>query len=155
MGSAAAAHVMSHLTPVQSVEPSGAVITPLADDVRMGVFICECDHFISEVVDTDTLRERAATWPTVEHAEVLPFSCTAEAQAAIQKKVQALDLNRITLGACACCSLEQVCYSCTYQRVRCKAHLGLFEFRENHTQRNNAPGPTGKTLTRRQQKRLR
>ena len=134
MGSAAAAHVMSHLTPVQSVEPSGAVITPLADDVRMGVFICECDHFISEVVDTDTLRERAATWPTVEHAEVLPFSCTAEAQAAIQKKVQALDLNRITIGACACCSLEQVCYSCTYQRVRCKAHLGLFEFRENHTQ---------------------
>jgi len=134
MGSAAAAHVMCRLTPVQSGEPSVGVVTPPADDVRMGVFICQCDHLISDVVDTDTLRERAATWPTVVHAEVLPFSCTAAAQAAIQKKVQALGLNRITLGACACCSLDQICYSCTYQRVRCKAHLGLFEFRENHTQ---------------------
>ena len=134
MGSAAAAHVLSLLTPLPSVEPSGTFVTPPADDVRMGVFICQCDHFISEVVDTDALRERATTWPTVVHAEVLPFSCTAEAQATIQKKVQALDLNRITIGACVCCSLDQVCYSCTYQRVRCKANFGLFKFRENNTQ---------------------
>ena len=134
MGSAAAAHVMTRLTPVQSVEPSGTFVTPPADGVRMGVFICQCGHLISEVVDTDALRERAMTWPTVVHAEVLPFSCTAEAQATIQKKVQALGLNRMTLGACACCSLDQVCYSCTYQRVRCKDNLGLFKFRENNTQ---------------------
>ena len=134
MGSAAAAHVMSRLTPVQSVEPSITFVTPPAAGVRMGVFICQCDHFISEIVDTEALRERATTWPTVEHAQVLPFSCTAEAQATIQKKVQELNLNRITLGACACCSLDQVCYSCTYQRVRCKANLGLFKFRENNTQ---------------------
>jgi coenzyme F420-reducing hydrogenase delta subunit/NAD-dependent dihydropyrimidine dehydrogenase PreA subunit len=125
---------MSRLTPVQSVEPSITFVTPPAAGVRMGVFICQCDYFISEIVDTEALRERATTWPTVEHAQVLPFSCTAEAQATIQKKVQELNLNRITLGACACCSLDQVCYSCTYQRVRCKANLGLFKFRENNTQ---------------------
>ncbi len=134
MGSAAAAQVMCRLAPVQSVEPSGIVLTPPADGVRTGVFICQCDHSISDIVNTETLRERAAAWPTVVHAEVLPFSCTVEAQATIQKKVQVHDLNRITLGACACCSLDQICYCCTYQRVRCKAHLGLFEFRENHTQ---------------------
>ena len=134
MGSAAAAHVMSRLTPVQSIRPYRTFVTPSADCVRMGVFICQCDHFISEIVDTEALRERATTWPAVVHAEVLPFSCTAEGQMTIQKKVQALDLNRVTLGACACCSLDQVCYSCTYQRVRCKANLGLFKFRENNTQ---------------------
>jgi heterodisulfide reductase subunit A-like polyferredoxin/coenzyme F420-reducing hydrogenase delta subunit len=134
MGSAAAAHVMSRLALVPSVVPASTFVTSPANDVRMGVFICQCDHFISEIVDTEALRERATTWPTVIHAQVLPFSCTPEAQATIQKKVQELDLNRITLGACACCSLDQVCYSCTYQRVRCKANLGLFKFRENNTQ---------------------
>jgi NADPH-dependent glutamate synthase beta subunit-like oxidoreductase/coenzyme F420-reducing hydrogenase delta subunit/Pyruvate/2-oxoacid:ferredoxin oxidoreductase delta subunit len=134
MGSAAAARIMSRLRPVQSVGSSNTFVTPPADGVRMGVFICQCDHLISEIVDTEALRERATTWPTVVHAQVLPFSCTTEAQATIQKKVQELDLNRITLGACACCSLDQVCYSCTYQRVRCKANLGLFKFRENNTQ---------------------
>lgn len=134
MGSAAAAHVLSHLRPRPSVQPSDTFVTPSADGVRMGVFICQCDHFISEIVDTEALRQRAMTWPTVVHAGVLPFACTFEAQATIQKKVQELDLDRITLGACACCSLDQVCYSCTYQRVRCKANFGLFKFRENHTQ---------------------
>ena len=133
MGSAAAARVMSRLTPVKSGEPSGGVVAPPADGVRMGVFICQCDHFISDVVDTDRLLERATTWPAVVHAEVLPFCCTTEAQAAIKEKVQVFNLNRVTMGACACCSLDQICYSCTYQRVRCKAHLGLFEFRDNNT----------------------
>jgi NADPH-dependent glutamate synthase beta subunit-like oxidoreductase/coenzyme F420-reducing hydrogenase delta subunit/NAD-dependent dihydropyrimidine dehydrogenase PreA subunit len=134
MGSVAAAHILSRLRPLQSVEFSVNLTTPPADGVRMGVFICQCGHFVSETVDTEAIRERATTWPTVVHAEVLPFSCTPEGQAAIQKKVQELGLNRITLGACACCSLDQICYSCTYQRVRCKANLGLFGFRQDNTQ---------------------
>jgi heterodisulfide reductase subunit A-like polyferredoxin len=30
------------------------------------------------------------------------------------------------LAACSCCNIDQVCFSCTYQRVRCKENLGLF-----------------------------
>ena len=134
MGSAAAAHIMTRLTPAQPVEHSKTLVIPRANGTRMGVFICNCDHLISEIVGTEALRERAATWPTVAHAQVLPFSCTSEAQATIQKKVQELNLDRITLAACACCSLDQVCYSCTFQRVRCKANLGLFKFREKNSQ---------------------
>jgi heterodisulfide reductase subunit A-like polyferredoxin len=33
------------------------------------------------------------------------------------------DLNQVVLAACSCCSLDQVCESCTYQRVRCKSNL--------------------------------
>jgi NADPH-dependent glutamate synthase beta subunit-like oxidoreductase/coenzyme F420-reducing hydrogenase delta subunit/NAD-dependent dihydropyrimidine dehydrogenase PreA subunit len=148
MGSAAAAHIMSRLVSGRSLEDSisGFVITSKtfvtsrADGERMGVFICKCDHLISEIVDTEALRERAATWPGIAHAQVLQFSCTPEAQATIQKKVQALNLNRITLGACACCSLDQVCYSCTYQRVRCKANLGLFQSRQGNPQPKDVSG---------------
>jgi len=146
MGSAAAAHIMSRLTPRRSLEASisgfntsdsKTFVTSRADGERMGVFICNCGHLISEIVDTGALRERAATWPGVVHAQVLSFSCTPEAQKTIQEKVQALDLNRITLGACACCSLDQVCYSCTYQRVRCKANLGLFQSCEGNPQQQD------------------
>jgi len=35
-------------------------------------------------------------------------------------------LNRAVLAACSCCPIDQVCYSCTYQRVRCKGNLGVF-----------------------------
>jgi coenzyme F420-reducing hydrogenase delta subunit/NAD-dependent dihydropyrimidine dehydrogenase PreA subunit len=148
MGSAAAAHIMSRLVSGRSLEAfisgfettSKTFVTSPADGERMGVFICKCDHLISEIVDTEALRERAATWPGVAHAQVLQFSCTPEAQATIQKKVQALNLNRITLGACACCSLDQVCYSCTYQRVRCKANLGLFQSRQGNPQPKDVSG---------------
>ena len=148
MGSAAAAHIMSRLVsrrpleaPISGFETtSKTFVTSPADGERMGVFICKCDHLISEIVDTEALRERAATWPAVAHAQVLQFSCTPEAQATIQKKVRALNLNRITLGACACCSLDQVCYSCTYQRVRCKANLGLFQSRQGNPQPKDVSG---------------
>ncbi|MGD9046402.1 MAG: FAD-dependent oxidoreductase, partial [Desulfobacterales bacterium] len=126
MGSAAAAHIMSRLTPRRPPEAAETIGAPRVDGGRMGVFICNCDHLISDIIDTEALCEQAATWPDVAHAQVLPFSCTPDARKTIQNKVRQLDLNRITLGACACCSLDQVCYSCTYQRVRCKANLGLF-----------------------------
>jgi heterodisulfide reductase subunit A-like polyferredoxin len=29
----------------------------------------------------------------------------------------------VVLAACSCCSLDQVCESCTYQRIRCKSNL--------------------------------
>jgi coenzyme F420-reducing hydrogenase delta subunit/NAD-dependent dihydropyrimidine dehydrogenase PreA subunit len=148
MGSAAAAHIMARLMSGRQLEapinglktPSETFGTPPAAGERMGVFICKCDHLISEIVDTEALRERAATWPGVAHAQVLQFSCTPEARATIQKKVQELNLNRITLGACACCSLDQVCYSCTYQRVRCKANLGLFQPRQGNPQPKDVSG---------------
>jgi heterodisulfide reductase subunit A-like polyferredoxin len=34
-------------------------------------------------------------------------------------------LDHVVLAACACCSIEQVCHSCTFQRVRCKGYLGI------------------------------
>jgi NADPH-dependent glutamate synthase beta subunit-like oxidoreductase/coenzyme F420-reducing hydrogenase delta subunit/NAD-dependent dihydropyrimidine dehydrogenase PreA subunit len=148
MGSAAAAHIMSRLVsrrpleaPISGFETTSKIFgTSPADGERVGVFICKCDHLISEIVDTEALRERAATWPGVAHAQVLQFSCTPEAQATIQKKVQEFNLNRITLGACACCSLDQVCYSCTYQRVRCKANLGLFQPHQENPQQKDISG---------------
>jgi len=128
LGSAAAARAMAdlfgqrqagfvHAAPVQA--------RPAAAD-RIGVFVCQCGGEISETVNTELVRERAAAWPGVVHSQVLAFSCSPEAAGTISAQIEAHDLDRVVLAACSCCAIDQVCYSCTYQRVRCKDNLGIF-----------------------------
>jgi heterodisulfide reductase subunit A-like polyferredoxin len=59
----------------------------------------------------------------VTYTQVLAQSCSPEAADAIYEAVAERDLNRVVLAACSCCAVDQVCYSCTYQRVRCKDNL--------------------------------
>jgi heterodisulfide reductase subunit A-like polyferredoxin len=54
---------------------------------------------------------------------VLAQSCSPEAADSIYEAVADHNLNRVVLAACSCCAVDQVCYSCTYQRVRCKDNL--------------------------------
>jgi NADPH-dependent glutamate synthase beta subunit-like oxidoreductase/Pyruvate/2-oxoacid:ferredoxin oxidoreductase delta subunit len=127
MGSAAAARAMFDL----SDERQGWLAQPgfevPAGAARVGVFVCQCGGEISDVVDTEAVRNQALLWPDVVHAQVLLFSCSPDAAATIQEAVTAHGLDRAVLAACSCCALDQVCYSCTYQRVRCKGNLGIFE----------------------------
>jgi len=126
-GSAAAARSLFDLfTASRSVpayghpEDSGAVS-------RIGVFICRCGEEIASVVDTGKVRDRAAAWPGVIHAEEISFSCGPEAAETIRAAVQRHDLNRAVLAACSCCAMDQACYSCTFQRIRCKQNLGVLK----------------------------
>ena len=127
-GSVAAAHAMSHTRAKRPfTASSGRMEAYLQSPARMGVFICQCGDHIARVVDTVALRRQSAALPGVAHAEVIPQACLPEAAELVGNAVKAHDLNRVLLAACSCCSLDQVCFSCTYQRVRCKDNLGLFE----------------------------
>jgi hypothetical protein len=130
MGSAAAAHAMSNLSSPGSVRPAISASKFDRNSVRIGVFICQCGEAIAKIVDTEAICQQAADWKGVVKSQVLPFSCSPEAAKQISDSVLAYELNRVTLAACACCSLDQVCYSCSYQRIRCKRFLDIF--------RNNA-----------------
>jgi heterodisulfide reductase subunit A-like polyferredoxin len=94
---------------------------------RTGIFICQCGETIAQTVDMEAVRRQTAALADVICVEILPFSCTHEAGQTISKMVSFLDLNQVVLAACACCSLDQVCYSCTFQRIRCKQNFGLFD----------------------------
>jgi len=72
------------------------------------------------VVDVEALVVEARRWPGVAFARSIPFACHQEGAAAIQQAIVEAGLDRVVLAACSCCSLDQVCDSCTYQRVRCK-----------------------------------
>jgi NADPH-dependent glutamate synthase beta subunit-like oxidoreductase/NAD-dependent dihydropyrimidine dehydrogenase PreA subunit len=104
---------------------------------RIGVFICQCGDEpasgkISAIVNTKTIQEHVSAEPDVLHAQVLPFSCTPIAAQTISTAVEAHALDRVVLAACSCCNIDQVCLSCTYQRVRSKDNLNLLKFAENN-----------------------
>lgn len=136
LASAVAARVMRTLNLPEPSYPAGQTAVagvphpaaPARPDVsaRLGVFVCQCGGAISEIIDTAQVCQQASTWPKVIHSHVLPFSCSPEAARLISSAIEAHDLNRVVLAACSCCPLDQVCYSCTYQRVRTKHHLGIF-----------------------------
>jgi NADPH-dependent glutamate synthase beta subunit-like oxidoreductase/NAD-dependent dihydropyrimidine dehydrogenase PreA subunit len=138
-GSAAAARVMMELFTERQRDGASRTVTPsrrqvqpadsqpllrsAAEAARIGVFICQCNGQISDIVDTDTVQAQADTWQGVAYSQVLAQSCSPEAADSIYQAVAEQDLNRVVLAACSCCSIDQVCYSCTYQRVRCKDNL--------------------------------
>ena len=94
---------------------------------KAGLIVCQCGGVISSLVDTAGLCLEALSWPEIDFAAELPFSCTAEGSTAISRIAQENNLDKIILAACSCCSLDQVCYSCTYQRLRCKDNLGIYK----------------------------
>jgi NADPH-dependent glutamate synthase beta subunit-like oxidoreductase/NAD-dependent dihydropyrimidine dehydrogenase PreA subunit len=122
-GSAAAARAMMDLFSQRRPATHPAPMVSAAGAARVGVFICQCNGQISDVVDTAAVEARAKTWQGVMYTEVLAQSCSPEAADTIYQAVVDHNLNRVVLAACSCCAVDQVCYSCTYQRVRCKDNL--------------------------------
>jgi heterodisulfide reductase subunit A-like polyferredoxin len=127
LGSATAARIMSKWRVGSNGQPFAPISRSTAGSTRMGVFICRCGDTIAQTVDVEALRRHTATLTDVIFVQVLPFSCSPEAGKNFAEMVSSFDLTHVVLAACACCSLDQVCYSCTYQRVRCKQNLGLFD----------------------------
>ncbi len=122
-GSAAAAQVMLALFDERQSFRHQEPKVSAGGAARIGVFICQCTGQISDIVDTSWLEAQAKTWADVAYIETLAQACSQEAADAIYQAVSHRDLNRVVLAACSCCAVDQVCYSCTYQRVRCKDNL--------------------------------
>ncbi len=122
-GSAAAARAMMDLFAGRRPATGPAPLVSAAGAARIGVFICRCNGQISDIVDTAAVEAQARTWQGVVYSQVLAQSCSPEAADAIYQAVADQNLNRVVLAACSCCAVDQVCYSCTYQRVRCKDNL--------------------------------
>jgi len=134
-GSAIAARLMGDV----NYEPQPLAMSSSSKDeetsARIGIFVCQCGDEvasgqISAIVDTQAVCDCVADLSQVVHAQVLPFSCSPDAADIIAGAVEDYDLNRVVLAACSCCNIDQVCYSCTFQRMRTRNHLGLFTPRE-------------------------
>jgi heterodisulfide reductase subunit A-like polyferredoxin len=131
LASAAAARAMAALFSRAPATPILSQRSEINAEPRIGVVICQCGGEISNILDTQTILDQAEHWPSVVHTQAFNFSCSPEAAEGITRMIGHHQLDKLVLAGCACCSLDQICYSCTYQRVRCKTNLGVFDHPEH------------------------
>jgi len=125
-GSAAAYEVIKELE--APVSAAGVGNRPISiNGTKTGLVLCQCGGEISNIVNTAALCKEAIDWPEIDFAAEIEYSCTDEASKELKRIVKEQALGKLILAACSCCSLDQVCYSCTYQRLRCKENLGVFD----------------------------
>ena len=72
----------------------------MTQEARTGVFVCRCGEKISSVIDVDALARIIRSEDTVQHCEILPFSCLAPGLEQIMSAVARKDLNRLIIAGC-------------------------------------------------------
>jgi len=72
----------------------------VGDELRIGVFICECGQNIAGTVDCDELKEYAESLPNVVCAIKNRYTCAEPGQQEIKKYVVEEKLNRVIVAAC-------------------------------------------------------
>ncbi len=127
MGSAAASRVRTNLAFKTVMQHPRNLFAESISDLRIGVYICRCGDDMGGVIRTETLQSRVLGHPDVVHGDILPYACRMDAATKIKQDISDHRLNRVVLAACSCCSSGQVCFSCTFQRVRCKENLGMYQ----------------------------
>ncbi len=100
-----------------------AAETDLEEDMRLGVFICTCNHTMAPEHTLEKVRDLAASVPGVRHSELILSACHPDGAARIAAAFKQNKLNRALVASCVCCPLEFHCISCNDQRSRAKIHL--------------------------------
>jgi len=71
------------------------------DDLRIGVFICECGTNIAGSVDVDKLVEDAKKMGNVVYTAKNRYMCSEPGQVEIKKAIQEEKLDRVIVAACS------------------------------------------------------
>jgi len=69
--------------------------------LRIGVFVCDCGLNIAGSVDTDAVRDYAATLPDVAVAVRNKYTCADPGQQEIRRHIQEHNLNRVVVASCS------------------------------------------------------
>jgi heterodisulfide reductase subunit A len=73
----------------------------LAEELRTGVFVCNCGINIGSVVNVHEVAEFAKTLPKVTYVQENLFSCSQDAQDQLAQIIKEKDLNRVVVAACS------------------------------------------------------
>ncbi len=111
---------------ITSLKPTPSQLQPYAVPTtpdRVGVFLCRCGGVISDALDQETIAAALYETFNAAHVQSIDFACHPEGGEAIRAAMEEHALDRGVLAACSCCAIEQVCESCSNQRIRCKTQL--------------------------------
>ncbi len=69
-------------------------------EIRIGVFVCDCGLNIAGVVDTKAVMEYAKTLPDVVAVVGNKYTCADPGQNEIKKAIKEYNLNRVVVASC-------------------------------------------------------
>ncbi len=72
-----------------------------AEDVRIGVFVCNCGINIGGVVKVPEVRDYARTLPNIVHVEENLYTCSQDTQTRIKEAIKENRLNRVIVASCS------------------------------------------------------
>jgi heterodisulfide reductase subunit A len=70
------------------------------EDVRIGVFVCDCGSNIAGVVNVPEVVEYAKGLPHVVFADEGRWSCSVDALSAMQESIKEHNINRVVIASC-------------------------------------------------------
>jgi heterodisulfide reductase subunit A len=71
------------------------------EELRIGVFVCDCGLNIAGSVDTEAVRSAAEEFPNVVVAARNRYTCADPGQDEIRKNIEEHRLNRVVVAACS------------------------------------------------------
>ena len=71
------------------------------DDLRIGVFVCDCGLNIAGFVDTEAVRKYAEGLPDVTVAVGNKYTCADPGQEEIKRNIREHNLNRVVVATCS------------------------------------------------------
>jgi heterodisulfide reductase subunit A len=82
------------------------------DNLRIGVFVCDCGSNIAGAVDTESLRQFAESLPDVVVAVGNKYTCADPGQQEVQRTIYEHNLNRVVVASCSPTSYEPIFRQC-------------------------------------------
>ena len=71
------------------------------EDIRVGVFVCNCGINIGGVADVPAVRDYARSLPHVVHVEDNLFTCSQDTQDKMKSTIQEKGINRVVVASCS------------------------------------------------------
>ncbi|MBW2609072.1 MAG: FAD-dependent oxidoreductase [Deltaproteobacteria bacterium] len=71
------------------------------EEVRVGVFVCNCGINIGGIADVPAIREYAKTLPHVVHTEDNLFTCSQDTQDKMKEVIKEKNINRVVVASCS------------------------------------------------------
>ena len=85
------------------------------EELRIGVFVCDCGSNIAGIVDVDQVRRFAETLPDVVVAVRSKYTCSDPGQQEIQQAIFEQKLNRVVVASCSPTTYEPIFRQCIQQ----------------------------------------
>ena len=102
--SAAACNAGMELAPARGTAVKEKVFPPEREidpeDIRIGVFVCNCGSNIGGVADVPAIAEYTRGLPHVAYVEENQFTCSQDTQEKIAQTIDENNLNRVVVAAC-------------------------------------------------------